>query len=209
MKVLIVSKTKMQHGFCVGGVSANGDFVRLLDENGHHPNNSTNYEIRQIWEIVYRSPSNPRSLPHSEDVCVIFKKLKYCLNENITMIDFLNQKNINIYQGPISNLFESKLQYTQNGVGFINRNNIPQNSVCFWIANRDIIRSDYKGKIRYKYNDGSRHWGYNISYVGLSDPVDNIPQGTLIRMSLAHWWSPNDSDVEDRCYLQLSGWYDI
>ncbi|SHE82305.1 dual OB domain-containing protein [Dysgonomonas macrotermitis] len=207
MDVLVVSKTKMQHGICVGGVTANGNFVRLLDENGYHPDDSTNYEIRQVWEITYRNPNNPRSLPHSEDVCVISKRLKGILDEDITMIDFLNRRNVNIYQGSISNLFESKLQYTQNGAGFINRDDIPQNSVCFWIADRDINRSDYNGKIRYNYNDGSRRWGYNISYVGLSEPIDNIPQGTLIRMSLAHWWSPDDSDVEERCYLQLSGWY--
>lgn len=209
MDVLIVSKTKMQHGVCVGGVTANGNFVRLLDEHGHHPDDSTNYEIRQVWDITYRKPNNPRSLPHSEDVCVISKRLKVTLNEGIAMITFLDKRKVNIYQGSISNLFEGKLQYTQNGAGFINRDNIPKNSVCFWIADKDITRSDYNDKIRYNYDDGSRRWGYNISYVGFSAPVENIPQGTLIRMSLAHWWCPDDSDVEDRCYLQLSGWYDI
>ncbi len=208
MDVLVVAKTRMQHGVCVGGVTANGKFVRLLDENGYHPDDSTKYEVRQVWEIIFQRPNNPRSLPHSEDVCVISKKLKGTLNDDIRIIDFLNRRNVSVYKDSISNLFESKLQFTQNGAGFINRDNIPQNSVCFWMADKDIVKSDYNGKIRYNYDDGSRRWGYNISYVGLSTPVDVIPQGTLIRMSLAHWWSPDDSDVEERCYLQLSGWYE-
>ncbi len=29
-----------------------------------------------------------------------------------------------------------------------------------------------------------------------------------MRLSLAKWWKPEDSNVEARCYLQLSGWYE-
>jgi hypothetical protein len=29
----------------------------------------------------------------------------------------------------------------------------------------------------------------------------------LVRVSLAGWWKPDDSDIEPRCYLQLSGWF--
>ena len=208
MDVLIVSKTKMQHGICVGGVTLDGEFVRLLDENGHHPNEDTRYEIRQLWDTVFKQPYNPRPLPHSEDVCVISKRLKGTLKEGMTMMEFLNSKNIPVYRGGISNLFEAKLQFTPQGSGFINKDNIPKNSVCFWVTDRNIGRNDYKGKVRYNYNNGSRRWGYNISYVGLLDPVEIIPKGTLIRMSLAHWWQRPGEDDEERCYLQLSGWYD-
>ncbi len=44
-------------------------------------------------------------------------------------------------------------------------------------------------------------------YVGFESKVDRIPAGTLMRMSLARWWKPEDSDMNERCYLQLSGWY--
>lgn len=209
MDVLIVSKTKMQHGICIGGVTENGDFVRLLDNNGYHPNNDTDYEIKQVWEITTKRPNNPRPLPHSEDVCVISREFKDTLKPEISVLDFLNQRKVHIYRGSIIDLFESKLKFTSYGTCFINNENLPKNSVCFWIADRDITRNDYNGKIRYNYNDGSRRWGYNISYVGLPNPINMIPKGTLIRMSLAHWWSPSDSDDEERCYLQLSGWYDV
>ena len=40
-------------------------------------------------------------------------------------------------------------------------------------------------------------------------PIKVIPAGTLVRVSLARWWRPEDSEpnFEERCYLQLSGWY--
>jgi ATP-dependent DNA helicase RecQ len=45
-------------------------------------------------------------------------------------------------------------------------------------------------------------------FVGFQEPVEVIPAGTLLRVSLAHWWRPReDADVEPRCYVQLSGWY--
>lgn len=48
-------------------------------------------------------------------------------------------------------------------------------------------------------------YGFHV-YVGLQD-VEVIPAETLIRLSLANWWVPEDGNVERRCYLQLSGWY--
>ena len=48
-------------------------------------------------------------------------------------------------------------------------------------------------------------YGYTISYVGSDEPLNTIEEGSLIRLSLAHWWKPEDSDDEERCYLQLSG----
>ena len=48
-----------------------------------------------------------------------------------------------------------------------------------------------------------------LKYVGEESPIKVIPAGTLVRVSLARWWRPEDSEpnFEKRCYLQLSGWY--
>ncbi len=206
--VLIVSKTKMQHGVCVGGITEEGRFVRLLDENGHHPVENTAYEIKQIWEMMWLPGTRP--VPHTEDVRVLSKKHNGILPNETSILDFINSKKIPIYRGSIVNLFESKLQFPQSGgIGFITKENVPQNSVCFWIADKYLVRKDCCGKIRYNYNDGRKSWGYNMAYVGLEKPIVCIPAGTLIRMSLANWWHPKNSNQEDRCYLQLSGWYDI
>lgn len=45
-----------------------------------------------------------------------------------------------------------------------------------------------------------------IPYVGLGDTPGIIPEDTLIRLSLAHWWN-KDGETEERCYLQVSGFY--
>ena len=48
-----------------------------------------------------------------------------------------------------------------------------------------------------------------LKYVGEESPIKVIPAGTLVRLSLARWWRPEKSEpnFEERCYLQLSGWY--
>ena len=195
---------------CVGGIDIDNKIsVRLLDMNGYHESADTcPFNIREIWDIEY-SNHNQRPLPHSEDIRVISKNKAGVLNNEISMLDLLNRVPFRVYQGDILNTFEGKLKCTDSGTFYISEDNIPNNSTCFWICDKEIRRSDYNGKVRYRYHDGTRQWGYNITYVGLEDnPAQIIPQGTLVRLSLAHWWSPEDSDTEERCYLQLSGWYE-
>jgi hypothetical protein len=44
------------------------------------------------------------------------------------------------------------------------------------------------------------------AWVDTSIPI--IKANTLIPVSLAKWWHPKENpNIEDRCYLQLSGWY--
>lgn len=43
-------------------------------------------------------------------------------------------------------------------------------------------------------------------YVGFQNEIDTITTGSLVRLSLARWWTKNNS-VDKRCYLQLSGWF--
>lgn len=48
----------------------------------------------------------------------------------------------------------------------------------------------------------------SIKFKGFEEPVDVIPAGTLLRVSLARWVSFNEGE-EPKCWLQLSGWYDL
>lgn len=64
-----------------------------------------------------------------------------------------------------------------------------------------------------RYSNGSYIYENNgvskqIVYKGNQTALEVIPKGRLIRLSLAKWWKPEDSDIEARCYLQLSGWYE-
>ena len=48
---------------------------------------------------------------------------------------------------------------------------------------------------------------YHIPYVGVEPPPEIIPVGSLVRLSLARWWKPEEKEEDKKCYLQLSGWY--
>lgn len=212
-KVLIVSKTRMANDkVCVGGVDLEQKrSVRLMNADGRHGRVSEcPYEIFDVWELDYIN-SNQRPAPHVEDVNVIRRKKKGVLKNELrqvdTLIQILRRCNISVFKGSLFSAFDGKLKSTQYGTLFINEDDVPSYSTCFWICDKDVCRSDFQGRQRYNYNGGSRQWGYNISYVGLTDAVDIIPQGSLIRLSLAHWWSPDNSDDEERCYLQLSGYF--
>ena len=75
------------------------------------------------------------------------------------------------------------------------------NSVGFWIADRNLyFQSNYN---KYNYSDGDI---FQLPYVGVDNPINIIQKGTVIRVSLARWWSKNN-ETEARCYLQLSGFY--
>jgi hypothetical protein len=207
-RVLIVSKTKMRNNYvCVGGIDVdNKQSVRLLDKKGHHDLADTcPYHLREIWDIEYARHFQ-RPLPHwTEDVVVFAKQKLRNLKDDSVMLDVLNYLQFPVYEGNILNVFEGKLKHTDKNTLYISKDDVPQHSTCFWVCDKEMFRN-YDVKVRYRYNDGTR--GYNMSYVGFEENLMSIiPKGTLIRLSLAHWWSPDDTDDEERCFLQLSGWY--
>ena len=116
----------------------------------------------------------------------------------------IDKINVKIWRGSTDILFDGHINWTPNGSGYISESGqIPENSVGFWIPDKELTRRDYNEKVRYSYPIRWR----NITFVGFQDPLDSIPAGTLVRVSLARWWSPDEN--EERCYLQLSGYYTI
>ncbi len=205
-RVLILSKTQMNNKqVCVGGITSRGRYVRLLDVNGNNQPENTDLSIRQVWEIEFYERQN-NTPPHVEDILIRNRKRTGSLQDNITIKDFIEKINIPIWRGNPDQLFDKLLKWTHSGSGYIDRNgDIPKNSVGFWISDEDLKRKDYNG-IRYQYPSiiGWR----SIKFKGLDAPVDSIPAGTLIRVSLARWVS-FDENEEPKCWLQLSGWYDL
>lgn len=204
--VLILSKTQMNNNqVCVGGLTLKGRYVRLLDENGNNQPENTDLAPKQAWEIefVERENSVP---PHIEDILVQRRTRKGSLNNTITIKDFIEKRNIPIWRGNLDQLFVQLIQWTPRGSGYIDRNGgIPNHSVGFWISDKDLKRKDYKG-VRYQY-PSTTEWR-SIKFKGIEEPVDIIPAGTLIRVSLARWVSFNEGEAP-KCWLQLSGWYDL
>ncbi len=205
--VLILSKTQMNNNqVCVGGLTLKGRYVRLLDENGKNQPENTDLAPKQAWEIEFSERKN-NVPPHIEDILIQNRTRKRSLKNTITIKDFIEKRNIPIWRGNPDQIFDQLIQWTPSGSGYIDRNGgVPSHSVGFWISDKDLKRKEYKG-IRYQYPStvGLR----SIKFKGIEEPVDVIPAGTLMRISLARWWKPENTDINERCYLQLSGWYDL
>jgi hypothetical protein len=200
-KVVITSKTRMSQGYCVGGYDiSDGKYIRLLTSNGSNQGYNTQFEVGELWRLSYTHRQNVIP-PHVEDVLVT----KQTYIKTITDLSDYIQRRVTPYGGCITGLFDNKLGFTNNGGPYINRaNGLPTNSVGFWLIPEELhlVRTD-NGRIRYKVKNKN----YEMPYVGLQTAVDSIPAGTLVRVSLARWWTPEPGECEERCYVQLSGWY--
>jgi hypothetical protein len=201
--VLIVSKTQMRNGVCIGGIiESDSELIRIHDEHGANLKSDTLYEIGDRWNLNVQTAWNARPIPHTEDkqtspinkienvgaqgIAKYVREHAYSLGNRLT-------------KGSIKDAFEGCLKFlgTRN---FVNRDNIPSFSTQFWIADRDLIHVVSYDKHYYIYDN------IRIKFVGYQMPINRIPAGTIIRLSLANWWD-GDGSGEDRCYLQLSGWY--
>ena len=81
---------------------------------------------------------------------------------------------------------------------------VPPYSTTFWRTDKSLKLETDKKKLRYRYP--TEDVGCTLTFVGFQKPLETIPAGTLLRVSLAHWWRPKPH-VELRCHVQLSGWF--
>lgn len=186
---------------CIGGIAHDGTSVRLLNSNGGHWEMAGPFQIGQIWDVAYTAVAAPAP-PHTEDVLVSNCRL---IGTQPNLRAHLVAR-VQPWRGGIDQVFGGVLRYTSNNNGYISqRLGVPTLSTGFWIPDHDLtLRADGK---HYDCPDGYVMRG--LSYVGEPQPIPVLPAGTLIRVSLARWWKPDDAepDFEKRCYLQLSGWF--
>ena len=199
MEVLILSKTKYgTTQVCVGGICVNSkQFVRLLNQGGYYQPADTKFNIGDIWDINFTVNPN-RKEPHNEDVTIhsyTFVRKVYPLET------FIKNMGVPIWKNNIANIFEGKILWQGNGKGYFSKNikNYPIHSVGFWISDIDLIHQKVGHQDFYIYqNNGISR---QIVYKGNQSILPVIPKGRLIRLSLAKWWKPEDSDIEERCSL--------
>jgi hypothetical protein len=201
MKVLIVAKTHMRNAACIGGLTLDANrSVRLLQKDGQNHPRDTDLEIGQIWEIEYKEQEN-KTPPHIEDILVSKRTL---IGEQKNLKNYLITR-VKPWKGGIENLFDGLVRFTRHGSGYISETvGIPKVSTGYWLSDRPLENTESQSnKVKYRYDVRS------ITYVGFGTPIAKIPIDALIRVSLARWWKPDnsDEDLELRCYLQLSGWY--
>jgi len=203
MNVLIVARTKMSsERRCIGGIADDNRSVRLLTASGDHWPSDASFRIGQIWDVDFQPVAN-LVVPHLEDV-ILTRKQHVGVQQHLR--SHLLQM-VTLWRGGIDLLFEGLLSYTGSNNGFVcERLGVPAQSTGFWIPDHDLVlRADGK---HYDYRFGYMDRG--LSYVGKPAALPVLPAGTLVRVSLARWWKPEDADpdFEVRCYLQLSGWYE-
>lgn len=203
MKVLIVAKTRMGGGACIGGITFEGKSVRLIPAIGDiHEGLNLEYQVGEVWEIEGQ-PASETIPPHTENFLVHHNRR---LGPMQKPTQFIQQKMPPI-QGDINGLYAGSMQATSIGSLFISPNQeIPAYSTIFWIPDQPLTRELEGKRIRYRYPtaDGGR----TLVFTGFQEPVERIEAGTLLRVSLAHWWQPaSNPEIEMRCYVQLSGWF--
>ena len=203
MRVLIVAKTRRGAGACVGGITAEGKSVRLVAVNAStNQHAGLEYEVGEVWEVDW-APDTHIVPPHVENTIVLRAwRLKQSVEVEKAVLRFMPP----VAGGP-EKLFDGRLQSSgAKGLYIAQRSGLPGRSTMFWRPDRDLAL-DYEGKrIRYRYP--SEDGGRAITFVGFQEPVETIPAGTLVRVSLAHWWRPADKPEQElRCYVQLSGWF--
>lgn len=201
--VVVVSRTRMAGGrVCVGGYDLTSRAnIRLLTDTGDNQPAESEFHIGSSWSIDYVRRPNITP-PHVEDVLVQQSRLVTRLDQR-SLIHFIEQ-NCTIRVGSIASLFDGMVQTPQRAAAFISQSAIPNHSVCFWRPDTDLTHVRAYEKDKYHYVDAA-HDTY-VPYVGFVDPIAVIPSGTIVRVSLARWWSHSPS-VQPACYMQISGWY--
>src|SRR5512133_2883344 len=202
-RVLVVAKTRQGAHACIGGITAEGQSVRLVAADAAvNEHAGMDYAVGEVWEVDLR-PADKLVPPHVENVVVWARHRLGTAADPIASIE----QRMPPVSGGIEALYSGLGLAASNGALYIaERGGVPAFSTMFWRPDQPLWRCDDGKRIRYRYPaaGGDR----TLVFVGFQEPVEAIPAGTLLRVSLAHWWRPEeDDDGELRCYMQLSGWF--
>ena len=203
MKVLIVAKTRQGNGACVGGITFDGRSVRLIPAHGDvHEGANLEYKVGEVWEVEASAPELIVP-PHVENIVVWSKRRMGPMSQPERFIE----RHMPPHSGGLETLYEGVMQADFGGALIVvERGGVPSHSTTFWRPDQPLTRVEGSKRLRYRYPtpDGGR----TLTYVGFQEPIEVIPAGALVRVSLAHWWRHEDRPEDElRCYVQLSGYF--
>ncbi len=204
-RVLIVAKTHMNNAACVSGLTIETNKgIRLLRSNGFNQQIDTKFEVGQVWELDFH-PASKIISPHIEDVIVTRERF---IGQYTNLVSLLMER-VQPWQGEPDQLFDGLLIVDRTSAYISKSRGIPNCSTGYWLPNSplNLTQKNEKSYYQIMYETHNPYQGtLSIRYVGFTAPIQHIPAHTLIRVSLARWWMPTGVD-DERCYLQLSGWY--
>lgn len=202
-QVLVVCKTRMKTGLCLGGLVA-GSYakIRLLTPEGDNQPEDTDLAVGDIWECQLEPKRDTRK-PHTEDMFVSPKGL---VRRVPNMREFITER-LRIEPTHKSRLFDGRLCYTRPGSAYISqRARLPDHAHEFWRPLYGLRRRQVRHKIYFEYEDPDSRQVFRMRYVGLEKPIEWLAPDNLLHLSLARWWQ-QPGIKEERCYLQLSGYF--
>ena len=187
---------------CVGAIEMDTHrSLRLLGSDGWNLHEDHPVRPGEIWDLAYR-PHKDTEPPHVEDVIVSHGKRVEVVEQMKPAILRL----VEPWRGGADATFGGRLVATDGGSGYITREPpLPRQSTGFWVATADLKRKTFDGATRYTVPGNGRI--RSVKYVGMEDSIESIPRGAIVRFSLARWAEFPPGVDEERCYLQLSGWY--
>ncbi|MEX1019118.1 MAG: DNA helicase RecQ [Litorilinea sp.] len=204
-KVLIVGKTRRKSSVCIGGITYSGRSIRLESDAGPFSDELRDFYLGEVWEVTYR-PKPDLVPPHVETVIYSQRTLVESA-QPLDSIAFIEQ-HMPPVEGGVDSLFAGLVNRAPSGVLYINRaTGVPPCSTLF--CRSDLpLKLDLNYARGYRYRVGDAENAPSLVYTGFAPPPPSLAPGTLLRISLARWWRPPDNpEEEERCYLQLSGWF--
>lgn len=203
MRVLIVARTRMRSGVCIGGVIVDSRrSVRLLPAKGNaHPLDAP-YQVGSLWNLTLTAAGRITP-PHSEDVRIV--KGAYIKRFTARVVKGFVLDRVGAKPVPPSGLFDGCIRFTANRHGFVApASRLPAYSTGFWRFERALHLAEDEGAARYIYTAGGRTL-LDVKYVGFQQPAPRIPADAVLRFSLSRGFA---DDARKRCWLQLSGWFE-
>ncbi len=198
----------MGSGACIGAITENGESVRLIPYDADpHDGANNEYNVGDIWEITAEPvPETALIPPHNENIIVREKHRLYVTKDTKSLVSAIELL-MPPKTGHPRELYEGLLKSTGSGSLYIAVDgDTLAYSTMFWRSDQPLTRDTEGRRIRYRYP--TENGGCTLTFVGFQEPLETIPAGTLLRLSLAHRWRPEDQpDAEERHYAQLSGWF--
>ncbi len=208
--VLILGRTEMYHGHCIGGrVLETGRNVRLQKPNGYAQPSNSPMKIGDIWDMELRERlSNEIIPPHTEDVCV--HGMRFVEKVELRKLEEYITRNYSPETVKPKQLFDEKIKINKFKRARIwSGDNVPSYSIGFWRLDKALYKckNEYDST-RYAYCSvdvscdlDDEDLVLDVPYKGvLKETIDCIPAGTILRFSLGRIYKGS-------YWLQLSGWF--